>query len=83
MNARERLLDAVSFTEAANWGTTPNALLNAYRAEVLRDAAEHATVTARQLDGDSEADQMAAAVAAGIARRLRTWADDAESGEGR
>jgi hypothetical protein len=33
--ARERLLDVISFTECANGGTSPDALLDAYRDQLL------------------------------------------------
>lgn len=37
MTGRERLLDALSFTECANQGTTPEELINAYRDEIRRE----------------------------------------------
>ena len=40
MTARGRLADVISFTECCNDGTTPDELLDAYRAEVLREAAD-------------------------------------------
>lgn len=38
--ARERMLDAINFTETANMGATPAQLLDAYRDAVLHAAAE-------------------------------------------
>jgi len=43
MTAREHLADVISFTECCNCGTTPDELLDAYRAEVLREAADWLT----------------------------------------
>ncbi|MEU5660119.1 hypothetical protein ABZ802_31550 [Streptomyces sp. NPDC047737] len=40
MNARENLLAAISFNDAANAGSTPEELVDAYRAEVLAQAAD-------------------------------------------
>lgn len=40
--ARERLEEAIYFTQTANMGTTPDQLLDDYRDAVLRSAAEKA-----------------------------------------
>ncbi|MFJ3089076.1 hypothetical protein [Streptomyces sp. NPDC086838] len=40
MTARDDLLAAVSFNDAANTGRTPEELLNAYRTQVLDEAAD-------------------------------------------
>lgn len=47
-DARARLLDVISFTECANQNATPDALLDAYRDQVLTEA----MVLLRQHDGD-------------------------------
>jgi hypothetical protein len=51
---RERLLDVISFTECANQGTTPDALLDAYRNQVLTEGAELVRTWHDRLPGEHE-----------------------------
>jgi len=44
MSARYDLLAAISFNDAANAGSTPEQLVDAYRAEILREAADKLTL---------------------------------------
>jgi hypothetical protein len=54
-------------------------LLDAHKAEVLREASEVAVSAARAC-GDNETGQYAASVAAGIGKELRRLANNAEAG---
>ncbi|MFF1790792.1 hypothetical protein ACFVX9_30545 [Kitasatospora sp. NPDC058243] len=56
MTTRELLLDVISFTECANNGRTPEGLLDAYRKEVLAEAA-----TQQRAASDRLPDHLAAA----------------------
>mgnify|MGYP000966069000 CR=1 FL=1 len=48
MTERYELLAAISFIDAANAGSTPEQLIDAYRAAVLREAADRYTALADQ-----------------------------------
>lgn len=66
MNARCNLLAAISFNDAANAGSTPEELVDAYRKEVLAEAqsivqklSDSARQTADQIDeADGPADDL-------------------------
>ncbi|MYW30140.1 hypothetical protein [Streptomyces sp. SID2119] len=59
MSARENLLNAVGFADAMNLGSEPEVLVDAYRTEVLADAADRIEQRAAQLDaGWLRADQI-------------------------
>jgi hypothetical protein len=74
MNARERLEEAVSFAEASNLGMTPDGLLDAYRAEVLREAAD---IVGN--DDDCACGGCDTCVPRKLADQLRRMADEATS----
>jgi len=80
MSAREELRNVIC-AQAVN-DSQMEAKLDAYRAEVLREAAEAAVRAARGC-GDSETGQYAASVVACVARKLRRMADAAVAGEDR